>query len=29
MKFDVFPSLPTTAVAVWWRAGEWRWRRLS
>jgi hypothetical protein len=29
MKLDVFPSLPSTALAVWWRAGEWRWRRLS
>jgi len=29
MSFDVFPSLPTTAFAAWWRAGEWRWRRPS
>jgi hypothetical protein len=29
MMLDVLPFLPSTAVAVWWRAGEWRWRRHS
>ena len=29
MSFDVFASLPCTALAVWWRAGEWRWQRPS
>ena len=29
MNFDVSTSLLHTVSSVWWRAGEWRWRRPS